>query len=150
MKKLFLFVAISLLSPNSYSMFNGCKRRAKKTTKHAAYACSKVYKLESLRTAATRSAMAAACLADGAITGGEVTILALASASLITATTYDANAKQRCALLPEKLNLVADGIATIASTDAGWIPITGTDTEETIRAGVGIVSTLTSIISLFF
>jgi hypothetical protein len=105
---------------------------------------AKFYKAESVRTAIMRSGMAIGCLADGVCSTNDLTILTLAAASLLTATCYQSNAQQRYNWLPEKLNLLADGTALLASYDAGWLPITDTDIEMQIRAGISYLSMLTT------
>lgn len=101
---------------------------------------AKVYKLESMRTAALRTAMAATCLSDGSCSEQDMLVLLLAGASSFTALTYDAMGAQRCRWLPAKLNLVADAIASLAAFDAGWLPVTGSAMEEQIRSSFNYLS----------
>lgn len=106
-----------------------------------------IYQAESIRTAVTRSAMAVTCLADGVCSSSDMSIIALAAASILTAASYNANSQRRYKWLPEKLNLLADGIATVASYDASWLPITGSELEAQVRATIGYMSTITTGIS---
>jgi hypothetical protein len=101
---------------------------------------AKIYKLESMRTAAIRTVMAATCLSDGSCNEQDMMVLLLAGASGITALTYDAMSSRRCGWLPAKLNLVADAIACLAGYDAGWLPITGSIIEIQIRTTVSYLS----------
>jgi len=141
------FTLIAMAQP----IFSANQSTTKKVVDVAKYAnetiFAKFYKIESIRTAAMRSAMALYCLSDGTCSSNDAIVLALAIASNLTALTYDANAAQRCWWLPKKFNLIADGIATIASCDASWLPITGSQIEGWTRSIIGWGSTTASTVS---
>ena len=152
---LIIGIAIAMAPTRGYGMMAACKQKAQDLVLQAKEAATlantqifaKFYKAESVRTAAIRSLMAASCLADGTCSGNDMMILALAAASAMTAFTYDATSDQRCAWLPKKLNLLADGVATIASCDASALPITSTKLETTIRSAIGGMSMATTVFS---
>ena len=140
LRKFSLAILITVTTAfNSYGMLATIKAVASKANSDL---FAPIYKAESIRTSAIRTVMAAACLADGYCSCNDAMMVALAAASTFTATAYDANGTQRCAWLPSSLNFVADGIATIASFDAGCLPITGTEVETLIRSTIGNLSLL--------
>ena len=140
-KKLGLILLLAMLNAPLKSRASHLAK-AKDLATQTQAALSKFYKIESVRTALMRSGMAVGCLVDGACSSSDLAVLALASASLITAINYTASEKRRYAWLPEKFNLIADGIGMLSSCDAGWLPITGTDLESQIRTGISCLSML--------
>lgn len=152
---LIIGIAITIAPTRGYGMMAVCKDKAQalaiQTKELASLASStvfaKFYKAESVRTAAIRSIMALSCLADGTCSSNDAMVLALAAASTLTALTYDATSDQRCAWLPKKLNMIADGVATIASCDASALPITSSKLEATIRSAIGGLSTAATALS---
>lgn len=147
LKKLSLFL---LIVSGQACLSSSLELRLKQTKALASQAQAsffdRFYKVESIRTALMRSGMVATCLADGVCSSSDLTILTLAAASLITAACYDPSTKQRYTWLPAKFNLVADGVALLASFDAGWLPITSTELETSLRTGISYLSMLTSSI----
>lgn len=145
---LIISIAIAMAPTRGYGMMAACKQKTQTLVIQAKELATlantqlfaKIYKAESVRTAAIRSLMALSCLADGTCSSQDAMILALAAASTMTALTYDATSDQRCAWLPKKLNLLADGIATVASCDAGALPITSSKLETAIRSALGSLS----------
>lgn len=139
-KKLWLLLVLGL---SAQHVAAGSLAQAKNVAAQAKSSFfDKFYKAESVRTAIVRSGMAVSCLTDGSCCSGDLVILGLAAASIITATCYQACAQQRYTWLPAKFNLIADGLATLASFDAGWLPITGTTLETQLRTGIGYLSSI--------
>ncbi len=142
-------IGISLCTAQLSTAMNLASYRAKLSTLVAPLqgtaskigsACNQFYQAESVRTAILRSAMACYALSDGVCSLPDLTLIGLAAASVTTALSYSATAAERCAFLPAKYNLVADGIALIASCDAGALSITGSTAEELLRSAISAMS----------
>lgn len=144
-----------MVPTGGYGMMAACKQKTQALALQAKELASlaniklfsKFYKAESIRTAAIRSCMALYCLADGTCSSSDLGIVALAAASALTALTYNANSEQRSLVLPKQFNLLADGIATIASFDASALPITGSQIETTLRSLIGGLSVAATTIA---
>ena len=152
---LIISIAIAIVPTGGYGMMAACKQKAQALAIQAKELAgrantelfAKLYKAESVRTAAIRSCMALYCLADGACSSSDLGIIVLAAASAMTALTYNASGEQRSSVLPKKLNLLADGIATIASFDASALPITSSQIETSLRSLIGGLSVAATTVS---
>ena len=143
-----LSLVVSMMAAASTFNSDGMMARAKQLAGEASQLFAKIYKTESIRTAVVRSAMVLPCLVSGTCSYDDAVNMVLALASVITATSYDATGAKRYRWLPSQFNLVADGIATIASFDASYLPITGTGTEAAIRSALGALSTTATGLTL--